>query len=79
MFLGVHWTLTEPHPRRPDELKSKPKLPETAKGERPEGAPPSAAELKPSEGSEGTPAKAERDKAEQQGKPEGKSAEERGG
>jgi hypothetical protein len=61
---------------RVDELKSKPKLSETAKGERPEGAPPSAAELKPSKGIEGTPESA---KTEGEGKPEGKSAEERPG
>ena len=67
---------------RPDELKSKPVLSETAKGERPKGTPPSAAELKPGEGGgtegheghEGKPGKAE-----VEGKPEpGNASEEQG-
>lgn len=36
--------------KSPDEVKSKPRLKETAKGKKPEDAPPSAAELKPEAG-----------------------------
>jgi hypothetical protein len=67
---------------RPDELKSKPVLSETAKGERPEGAPPSAAELKPGEsgGTEGHEGHERKPgKAEVEGKPEPRKASEEQG